>query len=372
MTVYKRGGKWSYKFRFAGQLIRESTKSASESIAKRAERKRRQQLEEGFNGITRPQRGQIFSVTAEKWLKTKQPDLAPRTIIIERMNLKHLNPFFGKNMLCDLTPDDVAIYQGERLQAGAAPKTVNLEIGTLRAILRKNRLWAGLQPDVRMLKVREEMGRAISHEEEGRLLEACSKSRSRSLYPAVVLALNTAMRLGEIRMLTWEQIDFAHKTLRVGRGKTLAGEGRVIPLNQRAYSTLELWRSNFPDALPEHFAFPQERYGQGGPYRVNYREPILSWRVAWENAKGKAGVSCRFHDLRHTCISRLAESPASDQTIMSIAGHVSRRMLERYSHIRLEAKRQALEAINNPQPSTGGGAQNWAQFPGVSVKGRAN
>ena len=71
------------------------------------------------------------------------------------------------------------------------------------------------------------------------------------------------------------------------------------------------------------------------------------------------GVRCRFHDLRHTCISRLAEGQASDQTIMAIAGHVSRRMLERYSHVRLEAKRRALEAIAAPEPE-GEGAQKGA------------
>jgi hypothetical protein len=53
-----------------------------------------------------------------------------------------------------------------------------------------------------------------------------------------------------------------------------------------------------------------------------------------------------FHDLRHHAIAELAESGASDQTIMSIAGHVSRKMLERYSHIRMDAKRKALEALS--------------------------
>lgn len=47
----------------------------------------------------------------------------------------------------------------------------------------------------------------------------------------------------------------------------------------------------------------------------------------------------RFHDLRHHAITELAESQASDQTIMAIAGHVSQEMLQHYSHVRLEAKR---------------------------------
>ena len=60
----------------------------------------------------------------------------------------------------------------------------------------------------------------------------------------------------------------------------------------------------------------------------------------------------RFHDLRHTAITKLAESQASDQTIMAIAGHVSRQMLEHYSHIRMAAKRAALDSISTPLPDT--------------------
>ena len=58
-----------------------------------------------------------------------------------------------------------------------------------------------------------------------------------------------------------------------------------------------------------------------------------------------AQVKGRWHDNRHTLITDLAESGAGDQTIMDIAGHVSKQMLKHYSHIRMEAKRHALESI---------------------------
>ena len=56
-------------------------------------------------------------------------------------------------------------------------------------------------------------------------------------------------------------------------------------------------------------------------------EPMHHWKVAWESARKTAKVPCRFHDLRHTFISRLAESQASDSTVMALAGHVSRAMM---------------------------------------------
>ncbi len=62
--------------------------------------------------------------------------------------------------------------------------------------------------------------------------------------------------------------------------------------------------------------------------------------------KVNAGVKGRWHDNRHTFVTGLAESgEASDQTIMDIAGHVSKRMLKHYSHIRMEAKRRAVAAL---------------------------
>ena len=82
---------------------------------------------------------------------------------------------------------------------------------------------------------------------------------------------------------------------------------------------------------------------------------MRTWRTAWRNLTKEAGLpGLRFHDLRHHAITELAESNASDQTTMAIAGHVSPKMLAHYSHVRLEAKRRALDALSNrhPEPVT--------------------
>jgi integrase len=75
-------------------------------------------------------------------------------------------------------------------------------------------------------------------------------------------------------------------------------------------------------------------------------QPTTSFKTAWGNLCTEAKVSCRIHDLRHTATTKLAESDASDSTIMALAGHLSRAMLERYSHIRMNAKRQAMESLS--------------------------
>jgi integrase len=128
-------------------------------------------------------------------------------------------------------------------------------------MLRRHRLWANVQPDVKMLSVRDDVGKALTTDEEKKLLAACGASRSRAVLPVVTLALNTAMRRGELQSLTWGQIDFLSERLTVGDSKTEAGQGRTVPLNATALKALHGWATNFPDRKPEHFVFGAGRYG---------------------------------------------------------------------------------------------------------------
>jgi len=170
------------------------------------------------------------------------------------------------------------------------------------------------------------------------------------LHTAVTVALNTTLRKNEIRLLRWGQIDFFKRTLTVGKSKTETGTGREIPLNPPAYAAMLKWAGRFPDSKAEDYVFPAcEAAGIEREHpdkaRIDPSKPIKSWRTAWRAALRRAGLQLRFHDLRHTCVTKLAEGQAGEQTIMAIAGHLSRRMLEHYSHLRMAAKRAALDAI---------------------------
>ena len=93
----------------------------------------------------------------------------------------------------------------------------------------------------------------------------------------------------------------------------------------------------------------------GKPRPSDPTRPIVTLKTSWNNVRQKANVQGRWHDNRHTLITDLAESGAGDETIRDIAGHVSKQMLKHYSHIRMEAKRRALEAIV-PKPAEEAGA----------------
>jgi len=102
----------------------------------------------------------------------------------------------------------------------------------------------------------------------------------------------------------------------------------------------------FGECRPEWFVF-----AFGAPLPRDPTRPITSFKTAWTKVRKNAAVKGRWHDNRHTLVTELSESGAGDEVIMSIAGHVSRAMLSRYSHVRMEAKRRALDEIATRQRS---------------------
>jgi integrase len=120
---------------------------------------------------------------------------------------------------------------------------------------------------------------------------------------------------------------------------------------------LKNWRARWPNARPVDYIYPSEklRYkGEGAAekgimtsYDVDSNKPMGSWKRAWATAKKQAKVECRIHDLRHHFISALAQTQTPDATIQAISGHLSHKMLDHYSHVRGEAKRQAVESLDS-------------------------
>ena len=293
-----------------------SARTQSKTLAREAERRRRRQLEERINDVTKRVLPPTFERAAKDWQENRG-QIAAHTESVARLALKHLLPAFGPKLLCDMSPQQIADYQRVRLQSGAQGRTVNIEIGALRQIFKAHDLWLPLAGKVRMLRERKDVAKALTPDQERALLTAAAEADS-ACHTATVLALNTAMRKDEIRLLRWEQIDLEKRTLTVGHSKTAASTGRLIPLNSPASVALVRWAGRFPNVKSGDHVFPWCENRQ-----IDTSRPTKGWRTAWRTALKRADFHCRFHDLRVTCITKLAESQASDMTIMAIAGHVS-------------------------------------------------
>jgi hypothetical protein len=174
MGVYKRGDTYWYKFRFDGQIIRESARTNSKTIAREAERTRRRELEVGVNGLSRRERP-LFATAAKDWLARKT-NLTPLGVRYYRQYIAKLSEFLGKRLISDITAEDVADLQSKRKSQGLSGRHINAEVGTLRAILRYYGRWAYISGRVTMLPQRSDAGRSLTQNEEARLLEAIGHS----------------------------------------------------------------------------------------------------------------------------------------------------------------------------------------------------
>jgi hypothetical protein len=127
----------------------------------------------------------------------------------------------------------------------------------------------------------------------------------------------------------------------------------------------EWYREKFGEVRPELFLFTF-----GKPVPSDPTRPVTTLKTAWNNVRTNAEVQGRWHDNRHPLITDLAESGAGDQIIMDIARHVSKQMLKHYSHIRMEAKRSALESIVKKPTSTEASGEKSDESKGRPQKSR--
>jgi integrase len=184
-----------------------------------------------------------------------------------------------------------------------------------------------------------------------RLFEtAASRDEWMAAYCAAVIAVNTTCRGVEIRSLRWRDLDLAKSVVHISRSKNEEGH-RLIPLNDESLAALALLRQRaelLGDGEPDHFVFPSCENNQ-----FDFTRHQKSWRTAWRRLTEASGLKgFRFHDLRHQAITELAEAGTSDATLQALAGHLSRRMMEHYSHVRMAAKKVAVAGLGTGLGST--------------------
>lgn len=346
----KQAAVWWYDFTYAGKNIRESAKTTRKTVAGEAEKRRRLELEKTLSGMpTEKRENRILCVKDVIATYTRRYELdhngRNQSILFSRGRLAHVARLLGKALLPDLTEDAIRGYIQTRISEGMSGRTINMEVGELsRAI---GRPWSVLWPKVRKQEENKDAGKALSPEEEKRLLDAASKKKRWQIAATIIrVGLMTGMRSGEITGLTWGQVDLESRVVTVGRAKSPSGTGRQIPMNRDLFAVLsthaDWFTMKFSEALPDHYLFPF-----GKPYPTDPTRPTTTMKTVWGSIRKEAAVDIRLHDLRHTAATKMAEAGVPESTMLAIMGHMSRAMLERYSHIRMAAKRQAVESLNS-------------------------
>lgn len=239
----------------------------------------------------------------------------------EESRLNAVESEFGEYNLSAVTPALIAKWRDKLTARNLAPQTV------LHYLAVAGRLYKAASRDfgiplplgnpvasVRMPRVANARERRLTVKEQENLLAEIDKSRSRYLKPVVLLALETAMRRGELLGLRWENIDLKKQVAHLPLTKN--GESRNVPLSLMAVKVLK----GQPRAISGR-VFPTS---------------MTAVTEGFQRAAQRAELDdIRFHDLRHEATSRLAEKLAMHE-LAKVTGHKSPRMLMRYYHPRPE------------------------------------
>jgi integrase len=248
---------------------------------------------------------------AKRWGRTKDDSLA-----LLRTELGSLTPK-------ELTPQQVIAYAQKRAKSGAGPVTVGMELTYLGGVLRIARaVWrldvANPVPDAReALKLLGMVGKSRSRDRVATEAEIAKvKLAWRSEVPVAVIdfALETTMRLGEICRIAWADLD----------GDTILVRDRKHPREKLGNNQ----RVPLLGGAPAILAGLERREARVWPY------PEDTVGAAWQRACKRAKVvDVRFHDLRHTGITRLFQRGFSIEQVALVSGHRDWAMLKRYTHV---------------------------------------
>lgn len=235
-----------------------------------------------------------------------------------------------------IRPAQVAEWRDSRLASGAAAQTVRNGLTALSTIYEQAiREWGfdHLSNPVRRIRrpsAPRGRDRRVSQEEVKGIIRFTG---SESLPAIVTLALATGMRLSEVTLMDWANIDFRQRTLLLPDTKN--GDSRTIPLSTTATNTLLTLRDT-------KTASSSGRVFDISPHAVtvSFRRAVRRARAAYIAEQAAQGMpdarlfcNLRFHDLRHEAVTRLFEMGLNMIEVASISGHKSLQMLRRYTHL---------------------------------------
>ncbi|MBZ0070008.1 MAG: site-specific integrase [Thiobacillus sp.] len=294
----------------------------------------------------------------ERYIKDVLPT-KPKSEAKQTAMLNWWKSEIGSYSLADVTPALIA-ERRDKLAAGKTkrdtqrnPATVVRYLAALSVCFThavKEWGWIDDTPMRKVTKPTESRGRVrfLSDDERTRLLKACKESSNAYLYPAVVLALSTGMRSGEIMGLTWDVVD-----LNRGRAilhETKNGERRAVAITGHALEVVK--EMGKVRRIDSNLLFPSKEIAPQKP-----QKPI-DLRAPWLAALKKAEIQdFKFHDLRHSAASYLAMNGASLAEIAEVLGHKTLQMVKRYAHLSEGHTARVVESMNQKIFGVAGGAE---------------
>lgn len=287
----------------------------------------------------------------------------------QRWTWAHLKPFFGYRQASHVTRDLAVEYRTQRLEAGAAPATVNRELATLRRILHFGRQNGKLPNDPPRMPMLPENNRRTGYIEQPIYERMCDEADKEGLWllAFVELAYTYGWRRGELIDLRVERVNLLARTLHLYTSKN--GEPRTATMTPPAYGLLTALCDG---KQPQDQVFTRP----GGA-------PVRDFRAAWQNmcicagAPGPGGQPSRFecgkcgaaipdgakmcrvegcngerryigllvHDMRRSAARALRRAGVPEHVVMDTMGHKTRSMFKRYDIGNEHDQQDAMTAL---------------------------
>lgn len=354
-------GQYFYEDPITGERKRKKLIGKSKiTIAKRAKEFLAQMKKEREAYLANQTKVETVAEWLNEWLEQYiRPSVRVKTYERYQCSINnHIVPYIGKIAINKLTANDIQKMMNDLLAKGGAyhqglsARTVNTARRTLKTALDKayhlRKISYNPAEATKACRTEKSQITVLSHEEAQRLLQV-SKIENHSAYMAILLALSTGMRLGEIFGLLWENIDFHEKKLYVKQTLVSTSHGYHIepsPKTKAGYRQIELPK-HCMDELKAHATWQKERkaewlnqYVDDGVVISNdngsYKDPSHFSYVTFKQLLAQANISerVRFHDLRHTHATWLLEKGVHPKVVAERLGHSSIRItLDTYSHV---------------------------------------
>jgi integrase len=321
MALYKRspGGPWWTRFTVRGKPVRRSTFTT--------ERERAEEYETSLRA--RFWRQVQLGEQVHTW---REAVIRYRREAVWRKHTKDANERALK-ALARLDPVAVAAINVDVVEAirkhlaPRGPSASNRTLAVLRGVLKACVKWGWLThaPPVTLAHIPEREPLFLSGEQCAALMmELPQHLRAPALFSAL-----TGLRMANTRDLTWDRVDLERGHLWIQSSHYKGKRSMGLPLSPQAIQLLA--------------SLPRE-----GQYLFTYRGQKIRGTFntkAFRLARQRAGLTCRWHDLRHTFASWLAREGASDRVLQAMGGWTSARMPSRYAHLRSDDMRPWALAV---------------------------
>jgi integrase len=336
---FKRGRLWWIAYYYRGEEQREPTGSERESDAINLLKKRLGEI--GRGRLIGPKEERVtFEDMAADLLRDYEAN-GKRSLRSAKLSVSHLREYFGRDRALDITADRVRAYTQGRQGEKASNASINRELAALKRMF-SLAVQAGNLSAKPYVPTLEENNARQGFLDHGGFL-ALRDALPDYLKDPVMFLYLSGWRVSEMRLLEWRDVDLTGNVVRLRPEISKNKDGRVLPLHDELLDVIE--RAQAKRTLECPFVF--HRKGK----------PVADFRKAWKAACKKAKLGGLIvHDLRRTAVRNLVRAGVREGVAMSLTGHKTRSVFDRYNIVNeadlIEAA-EKLQAHLSKQPKSG-------------------